>query len=130
MLGTKLSLVKSSPKFTTPFICYLLEHRIKEILLTGDLLIIEPYILYFSFLSLLFIRMLFIQHNQRTKTLLSISKTSFVSAINLSLFTLASARLFRQGQKAATFFTKIPQNQSLCHILKLFSSETSRARLP
>jgi hypothetical protein len=39
-------------------------------------------------------------------------ETSFVNAINLSLFTLASGRLFRQGQKVATFFTKIPQKQS------------------
>ena len=37
-------------------------------------------------------------------------ETSFVNtinAINPSLFTLASPRLFRQGQKAATFLTKI-----------------------
>jgi hypothetical protein len=32
---------------------------------------------------------------------------SFVSAINQNLFTLASGRLFKHGQKAATFFTKI-----------------------
>ena len=52
----------------------------------------------------------------------------FVNAIKLSLFNLASGRLFRQGQKAVVFFTKIPQKQSLSHILKFFSAETSWAR--
>jgi hypothetical protein len=47
--------------------------------------------------------------NQRTKSLLGFCETSFVNAINPLLFTLASGKLFRQGQKVATFFTKIPQ---------------------
>jgi hypothetical protein len=55
-------------------------------------------------------------------------ETSFVKAIHLNLFTLASGRLFGQWQKAGTFFTKISQEQSLGHILKFFS-EASRARL-
>jgi hypothetical protein len=70
----------------------------------------------------------FIRLNQRTKCVLSFFETSFVSAINLSLFTLVSGRLFSQGQKVATFFTKIPQKQSLCHILKFFPFEISWAR--
>jgi hypothetical protein len=53
--------------------------------------------------------MLFMRLNQRTKSLLGFFEASFVNAINTNLFTLASGRLFRQGQKAATFFTKIPQ---------------------
>ena len=59
---------------------------------------------------------------------MDVSETSFVNAINLSLFTLASGKTLRQRQKAATFFTKIPQKQSLGHILKFFSTETSWAR--
>jgi hypothetical protein len=62
--------------------------------------------------------------NQGTKS----AETSFVNAINTNLFTLVSCRLFRQGPKAATFFTKILQKQSLCHILKFFSTETSWTR--
>jgi len=34
------------------------------------------------------------------------SETSFLSEINLSIFTLASGKLFKQGQKTTTFFTK------------------------
>ena len=87
-------------------------------------------ILHFSFLSLLcLIEMFFMKLNQRTKSMLGFSETSFINAINLNLFTLALGRLFRQGQKAAIFFTKILQDRSLGYILKLFS-ETSRARLP
>jgi hypothetical protein len=66
--------------------------------------------------------------NQRTKSLLGFFETSFVNAININLFTLDSGRLFRQGQKAATLFTKIPQKQSLGHILKFFSTETKSAQ--
>jgi hypothetical protein len=33
--------------------------------------------------------------------MMDVSETSFVSAINLCLFTLASDRLFREGQKEA-----------------------------
>jgi hypothetical protein len=44
--------------------------------------------------------------NQRTKTILDFSDVSFVDAVKINLFTLASGRLFRQRQKAATFFTK------------------------
>jgi hypothetical protein len=55
-------------------------------------------------------------------------ETSFVNAVNknfLPNLTCASGRLFRNGQKAATFFTKISQEQSLGHILKFFFTETS-----
>jgi hypothetical protein len=68
--------------------------------------------------------MLFIRLNQRTKFLLGFFETSLVNGSNINLFTLASGRLFREGQKAATFFTKIPQKQSLGHPLKFFSTET------
>ena len=53
-----------------------------------------------------------------------ISKTSGRNAINLILFSLASDRLFKKGFIVATLLTKIPQKQSLSHILKLFSTET------
>jgi hypothetical protein len=49
--------------------------------------------------------------------MMGVSETSLVNAINLSYFTLASGR---QGQKVATFFTKIPQKQTLGHIFKFF----------
>jgi hypothetical protein len=50
--------------------------------------------------------MFFMSQNKKTKSLLGFFETSFVNAINLTLFTLdlASGRLFRQGQKAAAFF--------------------------
>jgi hypothetical protein len=48
--------------------------------------------------------MLFMRGNQRTKFILGFSETSFVNAIKINLFTLASGRLFRQRQKVATFF--------------------------
>jgi hypothetical protein len=65
--------------------------------------------------------MLFMRLNQRTKSLLGSFEISFVNSIDLRFFTLASGRLFRQGQKAAIFFTKISQNLSLGHILKFFT---------
>jgi hypothetical protein len=131
MPGSKFSWVGILPQGPIPLICYLLEHRI--LLHFTSWYILEPYILYFSFLSFLCLfKLLFIRLNQRTKSLLGFCcccLTSFINAINLSLFTLASGRLFRQGQNVATFFTKIPQNQSLCHILKFFFSfEISWAR--
>jgi hypothetical protein len=58
-----------------------------------------------------------------------VSETSFVSTVNLNFFTLASGRLVRQRQKAATLFTKIIQKQSLGHILTL-STEMSWTRFP
>ena len=112
-----------------PLICYLLEHRIWLHFTSWCPLILEPYILHFSFLSLLCLfKMLFMRLSQRTKSLLDFFETSFVNAINMNLFTLASGRFFRQLQKVPTFFTKIPQKQSLSHILKFFSYETSWAR--
>jgi hypothetical protein len=71
----------------------------------------------------------FARFNQRTKSMMGISETSFIHAINLSLFTLFSSRFFGQWQKAATFFTKISQERSLSHKLK-FSHENSRTRIP
>jgi hypothetical protein len=65
--------------------------------------------------------------NQRTKFLLGCFEMSSVNANNINLFNLASGRFFRQGQKAAIFFKKIPQKQPLCHIQKFFS-ETTWAR--
>jgi hypothetical protein len=72
--------------------------------------------------------MFFMRLNQRTKSMLGISETSFVNEIYINIDIVALGRFFRQGQKAATFFTKIPQKQSLCHTLKFFSFETSWAR--
>jgi hypothetical protein len=54
----------------------------------------------------------------------------FVNEININLLNFASGRLLKQEQRAATFYTKISQEQFLGHILKFFSSKTSRARLP
>jgi hypothetical protein len=69
--------------------------------------------------------MLFMRLKQRTNSLLGSFENSFVNSIDINLFPLASGRLFQQGQKAAIFFTKVPQNQSLCHILKFFFLETA-----
>lgn len=50
---------------------------------------------------------------------------SSVNEINkLQIFPLASHRHFGQGQKAATFFNKISQEQSLGHILPFFSNQS------
>jgi hypothetical protein len=67
--------------------------------------------------------------SQKIKSMMGVSETSFVNAINLSLSTLVSGRVFRQRQKVATFFIKIhsSQKQSLGHILK-FSTEITWAR--
>ena len=90
----------------------------------------EPYILCLFFLILLlFIKRLFISvnsNNHTTEFITGCFYMSFINAISINLSTLASDSLFRQGQKA-TFFTKIPQKQSLGYILKFFSSETSCA---
>jgi hypothetical protein len=69
---SKFSLVGSCPKSPTPLICYLLEHKIQLHFTSCCLftLIGEPYILYFSFLSLLCLfKMLFIRCNLRTMSL-------------------------------------------------------------
>ena len=42
----------------------------------------------------------------RPKTMLDISETSFVNAININLFTLAPRTLFRQVQRASSFLSK------------------------
>jgi hypothetical protein len=64
--------------------------------------------------------------NHTTEFISGCFEISFANAINLNVFfTLASGGFFRQGKKAATFFTKIPQKQSLGHALAVFSSETS-----
>ena len=66
--------------------------------------------------------------SQRTEFMMGVSETSFINAIDLSLFNLASGTPSTQEQKVAKFFIKIPQKPVLCHILKYFSSETSWAR--
>jgi hypothetical protein len=43
--------------------------------------------------------MLFMGLNQRIKSLLGFFEASFANAINRNLFTLASGRFFRKGQK-------------------------------
>lgn len=55
----------------------------------------------------------------------AIFEISSADTINPKLFSLASGKLFGQGQKAATYFTKISQEQSLGKILNFFSPETS-----
>jgi hypothetical protein len=76
--------------------------------LVGAPLIVEPYILYVFFPQLLYlIKPLFMRASHRTESMLGFLETSFLNAINLNLFTLAPSRFFRQGQKAAIFFTKI-----------------------
>ena len=105
-----------------------LNNGFNSISLPGTFLLHELYILYFSFLSLIgLIRTLFMRLNQKTKFLLDFFQTSIVSAININLFSLALGRFYRQSQKAATFFTKISQEQSIGRILKFISPETSLA---
>jgi hypothetical protein len=53
---------------------------------------------------------------------------SFVNAVNVNLFALASGRLFRHGPKSSHVFHQILTKQCLGHILKFFSSETSWVR--
>jgi hypothetical protein len=53
----------------------------------------------------------------------------FASAIGPNLFNLDSGKLFRQGQKTVTFFTKISQEQSLGNIVKIFSENTVQITL-
>lgn len=81
-------------------------------------------------MNIVFDFMTLIPANQRTKSILDFLKTSFAIAHNLSLFTLASDRLFRQGQTAAIFYTKYQTNQALGHILTFCSSESSGALHP
>jgi hypothetical protein len=63
--------------------------------------------------------MLFMRLNQRTKFLMGLFEITFTNAININHFSLASGRLFRQGQNPVIVFIKIPG-----HILKFFSTET------
>jgi hypothetical protein len=87
--------------------------------------------LYFSYLSLLsFFKTLFMRINQRTESLLGVSEISFVNINNINLLALVLGRLFRQGQKAATFYTKISQKQSLGHTLKFFSLKSLEPGFP
>jgi hypothetical protein len=45
--------------------------------------------------------------------------TSFDNSVNVNIFTLASVRLFRQGQKVVKYFTNISQEQP--HLKIIFS---------
>jgi hypothetical protein len=127
-------MMKQSHRFHNLFI--FLNTGYKFISLPGSPLLFETYIIYIyiSFLSLIHLFTThFIRLNQRRKTPLGFpveNSFNFVSAINLSLFTLTSGRFFRQRQKAATFFTKTSRKHSVCHILKNFSVETLRTRHP
>lgn len=58
--------------------------------------------------------------NYTAESILGCFEISSANRINPNLFTLASGRLFRQGQRTATFFTKISQEQYLGNILKFF----------
>jgi hypothetical protein len=100
-----------------------------SVALPGAFLLLEPHIFYFFFLNVLCFIKNTLHEAKPQQTELVCFETSVVNAINLIHLTLASGRLFRHRQKAATLLTKIAQEQSLGHILKFFSSETSRARL-
>jgi hypothetical protein len=108
-INSKLSWVGSCPKVNMSLICLIsLNTGFSSIALSGAPLILEPYILYFLFLNLLHLtKTRFVRINQKTKSLLGVSETSFVSAININLFNLTSGRFFRQGQK--------PEHSSLKH---------------
>ena len=62
----------------------------------------------FLFIKMFFIRVNF--SNYTTKLIPGCFETSSFKAINLNLYNITSERLFRQWQKAATFFTQIPQD--------------------
>jgi len=103
--GSKFSWVVSCLKVITSLFQFnILEHRIS---LHGASLTLDQYSLYFPFLASYTCS----KHSLRdlTKSMLGLFEISFVSAININLFTLSSGRFFRQGQKAVTFFIKIPQ---------------------
>ena len=87
-----------APRSALPYLNLIsLNKGFSFISLPGAPLILEPYILYFSFLSLLYLlKMHFMRCKHRTKSMQCILETSFVNAININLFTLASGRLFRQ----------------------------------
>jgi hypothetical protein len=106
-----------------------LNTEICTIPLLGASLILEPHILYFSFLSLLCLIKTLHKSEPWDKVYVRLffggGEIFLVNAINLNLFTLASGRLFGQGQKAIIFFIKVSQELSLGGILKFFSSETS-----
>jgi hypothetical protein len=62
------------PQSPTALICYLLEHKIHFLVPS---LILKPYIVYFSFLSLLCLfKILFMRLNQKTKSVIGVSETS------------------------------------------------------
>jgi hypothetical protein len=83
MPESKFGWVKSCHKLI------ILEHGSISVL--GAPLILKPHILNIFFHNLLqLFKMLFMRLNQRTKSMIGISETSFINAINLGSFTLAS----------------------------------------
>jgi hypothetical protein len=113
------SWVESCPEVTTPLVSFsILATEFSSIPLPDVSLILEPYILYFSFLSLLcLIKMLFMRGQSHCWACLRLC----LSMQLIQISSLYLSRLSGQVQKAAIFFTKITQEQSLGHILKLFS---------
>lgn len=110
MPGPKFSWVGSCPKNHYFINCFhqfnVLEHKDAApfyILVSFLCLIHTFYISPFS-ACYAFLKMLFMRLNQRTKSMMGVSETSFVSAINLNFFTSASGWLFRQGQEVVTVF--------------------------
>lgn len=99
--------------------------------LPGTPLLLEPYVLYFFFLSLLlFIRNISMRgnvSNHTTELIISSFETSFVKAMYPNLY-LSFRYTLLQGQKAAKFFTNTSKKQFLGHILKLFSFASAWAR--
>lgn len=73
--NSKFSWVCSCPEITTPLISLSPEHRIQvHFTLGAPLLLLEPYTLYFFFLSLLcLVRMFFMRLNQKAKSLMNFS---------------------------------------------------------
>ena len=110
------------------FLFFCLSTGFSYILLPGAAFILKLYISYFSCLTWSFLLLMFIRVNANshiTESVLGFFQTSSANRICRKLFTLASGRLFRQGQKAATFFTELTQDQSLGHILIFSFFETS-----
>jgi hypothetical protein len=84
--GSKFSWVGSCLKIPLPYFVISLNTEFSSILLPDTLLILKPCVLYFDFLSLLCLfKMLFMRLKLRKKSMLGISETPFVIAINMSL---------------------------------------------
>jgi hypothetical protein len=77
--------------------------------LPGTLLIFETYTFYFFCLGSVFDQNVAHKSKPEDTVYSGDLETFFFNEINLNLFSSSSDRLFKQGQKAATFFKKISQ---------------------